>query len=162
VTITAANVLTGTPLYLSPETIRSDEQTDVRSDLYALGAVAYFLLTTVPVFSASTVFEVCAHHLHTDPVPPSQRAVHPIPRDLEDVVLQCLAKQPERRPQTARALHAKLEECRASSPWSREEAVAWWNRHNQRRDSLAAAKTQSISTPDAQTVAVDVSDRVRS
>ena len=53
---------------------------DPRSDLYALGAVGYFLVTGHPVFEAGTIAEIIGHHLHTDPVPPSQRAGHHFPR----------------------------------------------------------------------------------
>jgi eukaryotic-like serine/threonine-protein kinase len=160
VTMTADNMLTGTPLYLPPETIRSDDRTDPRSDLYALGAVAYFLLTSMPVFRAQTVFEVCAHHLHSVPVPPSQVAPQHVPKDLEQVILECLAKSPEGRPQTARALHARLEVCRERRGWSRDEGAAWWKAHNDRRDRFSAGATTGAWTAVTQTVEVDVLKRV--
>jgi serine/threonine protein kinase len=67
------NLLVGTPLYLSPEAITTPEHVDARSDLYALGAVGYFLVTGKPLFEGRTIMELCAHHLHTQPIPPSVR-----------------------------------------------------------------------------------------
>src|SRR5262249_49179567 len=78
---TLTTTITGTPLYMSPEAILSPDRVDAGSDLYALGAVAYYLLTGVPVFSGATVVEVCAGHLHGDVVPPSQRVDQPIPSE---------------------------------------------------------------------------------
>ncbi|RYG65354.1 serine/threonine protein kinase, partial [bacterium] len=75
------NVLTGTPLYLAPEAITSPETLDGRADLYAVGAVAYFLLTGRTVFEGATVVEVCGHHLHSKPVPPSARTAAHVPAD---------------------------------------------------------------------------------
>ncbi|MDH4065657.1 MAG: serine/threonine protein kinase, partial [Acidobacteriota bacterium] len=72
VALTTADVIQGTPLYISPEAIRNDATLDARSDLYAVGAVGYFLLTGAPVFRANSVVEVLAHHLQTQPEAPSR------------------------------------------------------------------------------------------
>ena len=77
--LTQANVLQGTPLYLSPEAIRAPDAVDARSDLYGLGAVGYYLLTGTHVFGGATTVEVCSHHLHTLPVPLSERLGRPVP-----------------------------------------------------------------------------------
>src|SRR4029450_10441937 len=69
--LTGANAVTGTPLFLSPEALAAPDSLDARSDLYALGGVAYYLLAGRHVFEGRTVVEVCGHHLHTAPVPPS-------------------------------------------------------------------------------------------
>jgi serine/threonine protein kinase len=98
---------------------------DGRTDLYALGAVAYFLLTGTPPFSAHTVVEICAHHLQSPVVPPSERLGKPLPPALEGLVLRCLAKDPRQRPQTAEGLHAALLACRPSAPWDRAQARSW-------------------------------------
>ena len=112
--VTAANVLVGTPLYMAPEALKGEGTVDARSDLYALGAVAYFLLTGTPVFQARTVLEVFAHHLSTPPETPSVRLGRPIDPDLERLVLQCLAKSPgrpaARRPRVAAGLDAVIRE----------------------------------------------------
>ncbi|HKP57321.1 MAG TPA: serine/threonine-protein kinase [Polyangiales bacterium] len=97
--------IVGTPLYLSPEALTAPETVDARSDLYAVGALGYFLLTGVPPFSGRNVLEVCGHQLHSTPVPPSQRLGHDLPRELEALLLRCLAKSPADRPQTAAELH---------------------------------------------------------
>jgi serine/threonine-protein kinase len=91
-----------------------------------VGAVGYYLLTGRHVFEGSSVVEVCGHHLHTEPVPPSQRTDRPIPPDLERLILDCLAKDPAARPQTARDLERRLEACVVAEPWTPDAAHAWW------------------------------------
>jgi serine/threonine-protein kinase len=101
---------------------------DARSDIYALGAVAYFILTGETVFGGKTVVEVCSHHLHTPVVPPSERTLEPIPPALEALVLRCLAKDPSARPPTAKALEAELAALDLG-PWTASEAEEWWAEH---------------------------------
>jgi serine/threonine-protein kinase len=115
----------GTPLYLAPEAIRS-EDADARSDIYAVGAVAYYLLTGRHVFDGRTLMEICGHHLHTPPEPPSRRLGRPVPADLERWILSCLEKDPARRPRTAAEAAEALEGCRDAEPWTSEKARAWW------------------------------------
>ena len=104
VTCTGELSVIGTPLYLSPEALIDPGSVDERSDLYALGAVGYFLLTGTAPFSGRNAVEVCAHHLHTAPVPPSTRSSRPIPRELETLILECLEKDPTKRPPSAASL----------------------------------------------------------
>jgi serine/threonine-protein kinase len=117
--------LVGTPLYLAPEAIRA-AGAKPRSDLYALGAVAYFLLTGSHVFDGRTLVEICGHHLHTAPEPPSRRLGRPLPADVERWVLACLEKDPERRPGSAQAAAEALDGCHDAEAWSAESARAWW------------------------------------
>jgi serine/threonine-protein kinase len=98
----------GTPAYMAPEILR-DEPVDGRADLYALGCVAYYLLTAHMVFEAETSIQMVLKHLQAEPVPPSQRTTNPIPEDLERIVLACLAKRPSDRPSGARDLARRLE-----------------------------------------------------
>jgi serine/threonine-protein kinase len=91
----------GTPLYLSPEALIAPDTMDGRSDLYAVGVVGYFLLTGEAPFTGSGLLEVCAHHLHSTPVPPSQRLGRRIPAALEELILSCLHKAKENRPASA-------------------------------------------------------------
>ena len=100
-TITTADAITGTPHYMAPETISAPETVDARTDIYALGAVGYWLLTGTHVFRGNTVMEVLAHHLHSTPEKPSVRLGVAVERDLEKVLLGCLAKRPEDRPASA-------------------------------------------------------------
>ncbi len=108
---TQANAITGTPLYLAPEAIKDPQSVDGRADLYALGAVGYFLLTGQHVFEAKTVLEMCSKHLLEIPVAPSQRTTQPIPSDLEQLLLACLAKAPEERPASAAEFKRAIEAC---------------------------------------------------
>jgi serine/threonine protein kinase len=116
----------GTPLYMSPEAIQNPEAVDARSDLYAVGAVGYFLVTGQHVFGGGTAVEVCAHHLHTAPVPPTERTSRPVDRSLEALLLECLAKDPDRRPGSARALGDRLAAARAASGLSSLAIREWW------------------------------------
>ena len=93
--------LVGTPLYVSPESITDPTKVDHRSDLYALGAVGYFLLTGAPWMKGKNLVEICAAHLYETPEPPSKRLGKPVPASLEALVLKCLAKDPAKRPQSA-------------------------------------------------------------
>ena len=126
---TSAQTLLGTPLYMAPESIAGTGEIDARSDLYALGAVGYLLLTGTPVFQARSVVEVLAHHLHTPPEPPSRRLGRPVPAELEQVLLQCLAKSVDDRPSSARALRARLASIRTSNSWTEDDAARWWLRY---------------------------------
>jgi serine/threonine-protein kinase len=121
---TGSHVVLGTPLYLAPEAFAGEWAVDARCDLYAVGAVGYFLLTGTPVFDGKTVVEICAHHLHTPPEPPSRRAPHPVPADLEHLLLECLAKKPADRPPDAATLQQRLQACTA--PWPAAQAEQWW------------------------------------
>ena len=127
--VTQVDAIAGTPQYLAPEAITAPETVDSRTDLYALGAVGYYLLAGVPVFEGRTVVEVCSHHLHTPPVPPSDRAGRPVPRALEALVLSCLEKDPRRRPPSAAAFAERLAACGDVGTWGEPEARAWWTRN---------------------------------
>ncbi len=127
-TVTKADAITGTPLYLAPESISAPDRVDGRADLYALGAVGYFLLTGHPVFEASTVLEMCSKHRLEPPVPPSERLGKPLPLDLEQVLLACLAKSPDDRPQSAAALKEALASCAKTTPFDAAAAAEWWQK----------------------------------
>ncbi|HEU4576727.1 MAG TPA: serine/threonine-protein kinase [Polyangiaceae bacterium] len=114
--------IAGTPLYLAPEAITAPENVDARSDLYALGALGYFLLTGVPPFSGRTLVEVCSQHVHSQPLPPSRRLGVSVPAQLEALLLECLDKAPERRPRSAAALQARLR--RMATAWCHEREAA--------------------------------------
>jgi serine/threonine-protein kinase len=159
VALTTANVIQGTPLYLSPEAIRADAALDARSDLYAVGAVGYFLLTGAPVFRANTVVEVLSHHLHTRPEAPSRRAPHPVPPALDALILQCLAKEPARRPPDALALQRELIACHCDPPWTTDDAAAWWSAHRARRAGTAPGRAPAMDR--GVTVTVDAGSRTR-
>lgn len=129
--LTQADAITGTPLYMSPEALKSADAVDARSDLYALGAVAYYLLVGDHVFSGQSLIEICAKHLHEAPEPPSARSGRPLPVGVEQLVLDCLQKLPERRPQSAREFMARLGGI-SVEPWTPSMAEAWWREHGSR------------------------------
>ena len=124
--LTRENVIVGTPQYLAPETIRDGASSDPRSDLYALGAVAYYLLTAAAVFVGHPM-QVIQSHLNSSPEPPSERLGRPLPAKLERVVLDCLEKDPSLRPESARVLAGRLAACDDVEPWDAEEARRWWS-----------------------------------
>ena len=121
-----SDAITGTPMYLSPEAITTPDAVDERTDIYALGAVAYFLLAGHDVFSGETVVEVLSRHMLQEPQPPSIHLAKPLPSDLEQLVLQCLAKDPAERPPSASSLRASLLAGEDASRYDRAEALAWW------------------------------------
>jgi eukaryotic-like serine/threonine-protein kinase len=128
VELSNTNTIIGTPQYLAPEAIRDPSRVDGRTDLYALGAVGYFLLTGTQVFSAQTVVEICSHHLHSPPEPPSQRLGRAVWPELERLILSCLAKDPAQRPSSAADLEAKLDDCPDPEPWTAPQSELWWQR----------------------------------
>jgi serine/threonine-protein kinase len=144
VKLTAASAITGTPQYMAPESIRAPDSVDARTDIYALGAVAYYLLAGVDVFDGKSVVEVISQHLHQTPEPPSAR-VPGIPTDLEAVVLRCLSKDPNGRPQSATELRRLIEAC-AVEPWDSDRARAWWRDHEPALDRSVAQSTDGPRT----------------
>jgi serine/threonine-protein kinase len=139
-TLTAANAITGTPLYMAPESIIAPETLDARADVYALGAVGYWLLTGTNVFTGTSIVEVCAHHLHSPPEPPSTRLRANVAPDLETLILDCLAKRPDDRPASARVLRERLRSCAGANTWNNDDAAAWWATH---RRELRSGGAQS-------------------
>jgi serine/threonine protein kinase len=123
----ASGEMSGTPLYMSPEAFQTPESVDARSDLYAVGAVGYFLLTGQTVFTAHSLGELCQQHIAALPVTPSARLARPVSPELEHAILACLEKSRAKRPQTARDLAAMLD--RAPRTWSLDDAETWWSRH---------------------------------
>ena len=128
----------GTPGYMAPE-IALSAKVDGRADLYALGCVAYYLLTGRQVFEGDRVMQVFAQHLQTVPTPPSQRVPVAVPPDLEQLVLACLAKKPEDRPQSAAELDRRLALADVE-PWTDVHAREWWVT-NSPSDSDGGAET---------------------
>jgi len=123
--LTAAGIVAGTAEYISPEMARGDAVVDARADLYALGCVAYYMLTGKLVFEGATPMEILIEHVKTRPTRPSQKVSRPIHPQLEEIILSCLQKDPENRPQSARDLDRLL----AAVPlpaWTEDEAQRWW------------------------------------
>ncbi len=119
-------VLIGTPLYMAPEIISDAGRASPASDIYALGAVGYFLLAGRNVFEGENAAQICAKHLDEAPEPPSRRSGRPVPADLEAVILRCLEKDPAARPASAGEVRDALLACRDAGTWSQEDAGKWW------------------------------------
>ena len=125
---TLENVVPGTPGFIAPEQMLGGE-VDGRADIYAIGCVAYWLLTGQYVFTAETSMALLMQHAHKPASPPSSRTDRPIPRVLDDLVLACLEKDPGDRPQSARELSDRLAAVEGSSEWTQERAREWWAAH---------------------------------
>jgi serine/threonine protein kinase len=148
---TVANSLTGTPLYMSPEAIQAPNLVDARSDLYAVGAVGFFLLTGQSVFDAATIVELCQKHISSIPDTPSKRTGRHISEQLEAALMACLEKSPFKRPASARELAQRLSRCPAAGKWSVDEADLWWTRHErgeQEANSFSTSPAPSTSVLD--------------
>src|SRR5687768_6996971 len=119
----------GTPAFMAPEVVLGVADTDHRVDLYALGCVAYWLLTGKLIFEGRSVVEVMFHHAHTPPPRPSTTSELPIPAPLEDLLMECLEKDPARRPTSAEAVSTRLDAVALESAWTVERAERWWAMH---------------------------------
>jgi serine/threonine-protein kinase len=117
----------GTPAVMAPEQVRFDAPVDQRTDIYALGCVAYWLLTGVRVFEATTRQDMLVMHAHQRPDPPSRRVDVVVPEELERLVMSCLDKNPDKRPQTAMELSDRLAALGLENAWTRERMEAWWS-----------------------------------
>ncbi len=146
--LTAPNRTAGTPAYMAPEMVMNGDEVDHRADIYALGCVAYWLLTGRMVFQGSSTVDVLLQHAHASPTPPSQLGEFNIPTELEAVVLSCLAKSPADRPQNAGDLSRRLAAALGHGmEWTEAEANRWW-RNNRPSATLSPTKrglTQSNS-----------------
>jgi len=147
---TMENTTPGTPAYMAPEIILGDSDVDRRADVYSLGCVAYFLLTGELVFEADTSMKMLMQHLHAQPLAPSERTELTVPRELDDMILACLQKDPSRRPQDAGELYQMACQVHIRDEWNSSEAKRWWRAHlpqltgplqvtDQRRDTATAA-----------------------
>lgn len=126
--VTQDGAVTGTPMFMSPEAIQNGEL-DARSDLYAVGAVAYFLMTSTNVFLGENIVELCRKQVHEAPQPPSERLERPVDPELEKLILDCLAKSPADRPESAEAILERLDRCREAHTWTPSVARQWWSRY---------------------------------
>lgn len=157
--LTAANALAGTPHYMAPEYITEPAQADARADVYAVAAVAFYLLTARLLFDGGNMMSVLTRHMTEEPPRPSTVTPFPVDPDLESLLLSCLDKDPQRRPADAGELLQSLELLALSHGllWSQQEAKAWWR---VRGRSLLPAERAPFTT--APTLAVDLRGRFSS
>jgi DNA-binding NtrC family response regulator len=128
-TITVGGLVLGTPAFLAPELATGGGAFDARADIYGLGCVAFWLLTGRPPFEGADMMALLAHHAGTPAAPPSSLAGTVVPADVDALVLECLSKDPARRPATADDLWWRLDRLSVSGRWDERAARAWWEQH---------------------------------
>jgi serine/threonine-protein kinase len=144
--ITQFQKVLGTPLYMSPERVRNPGDADARSDIYSVGAVAFYLLTAHELFETSGDHDLTYHILHTPARRPSE-LVPGIPKRLDDLVARCLAKERNERPHEILVVMALLEALAVEYPWTQREAEAWWNVRN--RNEALEGTDRPLNRPPA-------------
>lgn len=121
--------MAGTPAYMAPEQVLAVTTIDERADIYGLGCVAYWMLSGHTLFDIERPIAMAVAHVKSPPMPLSRRTEMPIPTDLEAVVMQCLEKEPARRPPTAETLATMLLACDCGEVWGPAAARDWWSQH---------------------------------
>jgi serine/threonine-protein kinase len=144
----------GTPHYLSPEAIQDPQGIDGRTDLYALGAVGYYLLSGRHVFEGKTIMEICLHHLHTQPLPLAEVCSSKVPPELEALIFSCLEKAQSERPASGQKLADGLDRLDVAQ-WTRADAEAWWGTFGADLDKTRKPSSKVTE----QAVAVDLHER---
>ena len=142
----SAQVVLGTPAYVAPEAVTDPDHITHAVDLYALGAVGYFLLTGRRLFEGKTAVDVCIQHVTQPPRRPSEVAPRPIAPGLEAVLMTCLAKQPAQRHASAAALAEALEALPPAGDWTKADAIAWWDQFRTSQAAISAAAAAPTST----------------
>jgi serine/threonine protein kinase len=127
--ITVAGMVLGTPAFLPPELVSGQVSFDERADIYALGCVAFWLLTGRPPFGAGDAVSILMQHSTKTPAAPSTICEASIPADLDALVLECLSKEPALRPASADRLGDRLEKLSIPTEWSQQRAREWWESH---------------------------------
>jgi serine/threonine-protein kinase len=128
--LTRALRVLGTPAYMAPERIEQPDSADVRSDLYALGAVGFFLLAGKAPFDGDSDLALAFRVVHTPAPRASAAALGAVPAALDELIALCLAKPVEDRPASAAAVAAELDRLLVTAPWTNEQARAWWEAHD--------------------------------
>ena len=140
--ITQSVKVLGTPAYMAPERFANAGVADERSDIYAVGAVAYLLLSGKRIFQDAAGDDLQLRILHAQPVPLAEACARPVPRELADLMMQCLAKKPQERPESVAKLMATLESLALSEPWSQAQAAQWWKDHGMASDTDKRQETE--------------------
>jgi eukaryotic-like serine/threonine-protein kinase len=135
----------GTPSFMPPEAIKNSASSDPRSDLYAVGAIGYFLLTGKPVFEDEDVSELQKKQLADSPAPPSWRTKNRISHELERTILRCLERDPEKRPQSALELRDLFLASPYASDYTTDARADWWAGFHRQEQTAAATGTATPS-----------------
>ena len=134
-----ANAVVGTPHFMSPEAVEKPDSVEARSDLYSLGVVGYWLLTGKTLFDDQSVEALLVCQVKEQPPSPTERLGKQVSADLADLLMRCLAKQPEQRLPSAEALDHALAECAAAGTWTSQDAEQWWRANLGAVEALPAA-----------------------
>ncbi|MBT5709058.1 MAG: protein kinase, partial [Verrucomicrobia bacterium] len=153
--------ITGTPQFIAPEAVARPDKVDQRSDLYAVGALAYYLLTGDHVFTGDSAFEVMQHHVSTRPEPLHERNVDLLDSDLESLVMRCLEKEASQRPQSAREIVRILLSCHSCGTWSAETQEEWWVTFREQEGRFDAEDGPKSSTILEPTLQINLDNRTR-
>ena len=146
--LTRANDVAGTPDFMAPEIAMGAGNVDGRADLYALGCVAFWLLTGRPVFEETTPMAAIIAHVQRQPIPPSTATEFAVPAALDEIILDCLAKDPAARPANADVLSARLAALSFARPWTEQSALRWWDSYRPASATLDTfAETTSAHLP---------------
>jgi len=146
--LTRANDVAGTPDYMAPEIAMGTGVVDGRADIYALGCVAFWLLTGRPVFEEKTPMAAIIAHVQQQPIPPSTATEFEVPAVLDQIILDCLAKDPQARPSTADVLSTRLAAIAFARPWTEQSALHWWDAYRPSSPPLdASAETTMAGVP---------------
>ncbi|MEO8306019.1 MAG: serine/threonine protein kinase [Betaproteobacteria bacterium] len=132
--ITKQIKILGTPRYMAPERILNPADVDARSDIYALGAVGYYLLAGKPIFDGDDNLDISNQVLHA-PAPRVSASVAGVPEGLDALINACLEKDRARRPQTMDSVIEALDRLASPLAWTQVDAVAWWASYRGSRDS---------------------------
>ncbi|MDB4730316.1 serine/threonine protein kinase, partial [bacterium] len=95
-------------------------------DIYSLGMVGYYMLTSQVPFKGQTPIQIMMAQVNETPAPPSTHQSG-IPADVEAIILKCLEKKPEDRIASAVQLRDALIACKCSRDWTAQRASQWWN-----------------------------------
>ena len=144
---TATGIVAGTPAYLAPEAIRDPDTIGPASDIYAVGAVAYFLLTGATVFEGDSIAAIFEQCLSREPPAPSNRAPLPITPAFDALILRCLAREPSARPASAAELGSLLSMADVGEPWSAAQSADWWRVFRQRKAEKQQATETLVTAP---------------
>jgi hypothetical protein len=152
--LTGDKGIVGTPWFMPPESIKNSALSDPRSDIYAVGALAYYLLTGEYVFNAETVLEIYEQQLTQSPVPPSRRTANSVSAEMERTILRCLERDAQLRPQTIGELRALLLASPRTADWGQEQRTAWWNCYQPEAPAVSAQPS-----PMPATISIEIAPR---